>query len=249
MHSQLCRSSWIALFCALNTFTIIETTHGQDFRVAVRIMEEFDDGSQKVHDRRLYLFYKTKGYDFALLEPHDVTVVDPTERSVRLLSRVKNVQHAIQTVDLVNVTGKVRAFAKENNAEQKLGIGAPVVKDLPDYRIAFHNRDYLAKTKAAPRGDIPLRFTEFTDWLARVNLYRRMGSPPFGWMALSNEIGSDNLVPESITLKLTSPEATRTFVYHFEFETDLTPTDQKRVDEVAGMMALYRNVQAADFPR
>ncbi|MEM0925196.1 MAG: hypothetical protein AAGJ83_04090 [Planctomycetota bacterium] len=250
MHLKTCRLGWMTCFCWVASSLVAADVSADDFRVAVRIVEVMEDGSEKTIDRRLHLFFGAKAYDFSLLAPQDVAVVDPAGTSVTLISREKTVTHRIGTVNLVEIAGRLKAYARTNDKKDKLGIDAPIRErpidsESTEYRTAFADVVYITDANKPVEASQALRFAEFTEWLARVNLYREMGSPPFARMALANKMGTDGLVPSCVTLRLSS----RQFKTYYEFSTEFTEMDRKRLDEVAGMVALYRNVSAAEFPR
>lgn len=227
------------------------------YQVSIEVVEVLDDGSEKVQDRHLVLFNEGKSYDFALLEPHDVTVVDPKRERVTLLSRESHVKSTLASTDLTAAAARVRAFAADVGKEDMLGIKAEPKRLQTDpndgtesrYGIEFAGIRYEAVGVPSEVASQPVGLAEFTDWAAKVNVIRKLGTPPFARMKLGRKIAADNLVPSEITLHLTSNGQKRTFRSRYEFRSGLSDEDRARLDKVAGMITLYAEVPLESFPR
>ncbi|MCO8124013.1 hypothetical protein NHH03_19875 [Stieleria sp. TO1_6] len=222
------------------------------FQVTIEILDA-ESGQQL--DRHLVLFDDGKAYDFALSEPRDVTVVDPVASKVILLSRSTHEKTTINNQDIVNASARVRLYAKNEGIEERLGMAAaPESKPDPapgqkGYRVTFagYRYDATATTPTSPMQ--PERFAEFTDWVARVNLIRSLGTPPFARMKLGRTIGNDGLVPSNILLRIESDGQQRTLESRYTFKDQLSDAGKKRINEAASMLELYREVPLESFPR
>lgn len=228
------------------------------FQVTIEVFELIEGKPQQLQDRHLVLFDDGKSYDFALSKPRDVTVIDPAESMVTLLSREKHVQSKIAHQDMVAVAARVRLFAKNQDMEDRLGINAKPKAAAPreagddqtaSYQVSFAGYRYDATTAGPSMAMQPARFAEFTDWVARVNLVRKLGTPPFARISLGRAIATQGLVPSTVTLRLTSENHSRTFLSHYTFKDGLSETSQKRLDEVSGMISLYQEVPPERFPK
>ena len=220
------------------------------FQVTIAGLEVLDDGKQVPLDRHLVLFETGKAYDFALSDPRDVTVIDPVAAQVTLLSRVDHVKSTIAHQDILTAAARVKSYAKKQGLEKRLGINAKAEKTadpLNSYRVAFAGYQYDATSSAPAAAMQPARFAEFTDWVTRVNLIRKLGTPPFARMTLGRTIASDGLIPTTVTLKLTAQDRKRTFLSRYTFKEGLSPEGDKRIDEVAAMIRLYREVPLEAF--
>lgn len=222
------------------------------FQVTIEISEVLEGQADQPQDRHLVLFKDGKAYDFALTKPHDVTVVDPAGGQIVLLSRDQHVKSTIPNQDIVTAAAKFRVFAINEKMETRLGLDAQVFPPTganSNYKIGFGPYHYEANAVAPTLPMQPARFAEFTDWVARVNLIRRLGTPPFARITLGQAIAADGLVPATLTLQIKSDRHSRTFRSLYTFKNELSTDAAKRLDEVAGMMTLYREVAPEAFPR
>lgn len=221
-----------------------------DFQVTVEVMElDAESGEQSQLDLHLILFRDGKAYDFALTAPRDVTVVDPAQDKITLLSRVRHVKATLPTQDLTSTAARVRLFAKNEGIEERLGLTAKVQVEGDRYQMKYSGFDYDVTTQTSQTATQAAKFAEFTDWAARINLIRKLGTPPFARMQLGRRIAVDGRLPETITLKLTSGEHRRTLMSRYRFESGLSDAASKRIDEVGGMMTLYQEVDLEAFPK
>ncbi|PAY20849.1 hypothetical protein CKO51_03645 [Rhodopirellula sp. SM50] len=225
---------------------------GDAFQVTVEVFEVLGNEKLQLQDRHLVLFKGGKAYDFGLTEPRDVTLIDPVNSQVVLLSRVDHVKSTITHQEIVTAAARFRLFATNEGLETRLGIDAKTTKDPNQdnrYNIEFGDYHYSVATAEPSMAAQPHRFAEFTDWVARVNLVRKLGTPPFARINLGNAIAAEGLVPQTVTLTLKSQTHSRTFVSSYKFKPGLSKESQQRLDEVAGMLTLYRDVPLAAFPR
>lgn len=221
------------------------------FQVTVEVFS-VDGEAKQLQDRHLVLFKDGKAYDFALTEPRDVTVIDPTSGTVTLLSRENHVKATIDNQYIINAIAQFRVYAKNQNLEARLGMDPKIEKTGPTpvgYRATFEDFQYDVVAGVPKNAAWPSRFAEFTDWVARVNLIRKLGTPPFTRMKLGRMLATDGLVPTEITLEIKSPNGQRTFASNYVFKHGLSKEAQKRINEVAGMMTLYREIPLPAFPR
>ncbi len=223
---------------------------GNAFQVTIEVSELNPDGGEETRlDLHLVLFRDGKFYDFALTTPRDVTVVDPAAGKITLLSREQHVKSTLPMQDLVSTAARVRLFAKNEGIEERLGINAKVIRQENRFQIAYSGSKYDVVTAAPQFALQPAQFAEFTDAVARVNLIRKLGTPPFARMELGHRIATAGRLPETITLKLGSGENQRTLLSRYRFENRLSDAAAKRIEEVTGMMTLYREVALGAFPK
>ncbi|QDV41975.1 hypothetical protein Enr13x_18180 [Stieleria neptunia] len=225
---------------------------GEAFQVTVEVFEVLGNEKLQLQDRHLLLFKGGKAYDFGLTEPRDVTLIDPVNSQVILLSRVDHVKATITHQEIVTAAARFRLFATNEGLETRLGIDAETTKEANQdnrYSIEFGDYHYSVTTAEPSMAAQPHRFAEFTDWVARVNLVRKLGTPPFARINLGNTIAADGLIPQTVTLTLKSQTRSRIFVSSYKFKPGLSKESQQRLDEVAGMLTLYRDVPLAAFPR
>ncbi|KAA5543873.1 hypothetical protein FYK55_11950 [Roseiconus nitratireducens] len=216
------------------------------FRVRIQIL---DADTDRPLDQHLVLTDGVRFYDFALNDPHDVTVIDPASGVVTLLSRENQVKATVATQAILATTAQVRAQATERDLESRLGITVQPTKKDNTYSLAFAGYRYEATAAVPSDPMLSPQFAEFTQWAARVNLVRELGPPPFARMTLGQQIAADSLLPETVTLSCTSETVHRKFLSRYNYEVGLSQADQKRIAEVGEMITLYREVPLKSFPR
>jgi len=216
------------------------------FRVTIEIRLQ---GDAAVLDRHLILFAGQKVYDFALTDPHDVTVIDPAHGTVTLLSREKQVKSTIGTGEIATYTAKVRTDARLQGIENRVGIGVQATAAQGSYELAFGDYQYRVATVAPDFAGQAARFVEFTDWAGRINLVRKLGPPPFARMKLGRQIAGDDRLPADLLLTCQSPDANHTFDSRYRYAVGLRDADQKRIEEANQLLALCREIPFSAFPK
>ena len=220
------------------------------FRVEIEIR---DEESGKLLDRHLVLFGAQRIYDFALNKPHHVTVLDPSAGEVTLLSIGKQIKTSITTKDIIAASAEAKKQASQLGHGSQLGLDAKPTKTGDAYSIAFDNNGdqyhYQVTTTAPQTPGQTARFAEFTDWMCRINLLRRMGPPPFARMTLTEAIAGDRLVPQAVKLTCTSSTEKMSFVSQYQYGQGLSAADQRQIEQAEHKIALFRDVQFQSFPR
>jgi hypothetical protein len=237
---------WIALLMMLSPAPAIAAT----FRVTTRIFEGVQVEAAAEH---LLLFDQGLVYDFPQVETRYVTVYDAAQGRVTLLDRQTQVQSALRVIDLINVTAQARAAAQTPEQQEQLGLHAKVEQSAQGdgYSLRFGNLEYHMTTQRPEDPSVAADFARFADLASRLNLVRRLGLPPFGRMTLNSHVASLSELPRETKLTMRRGEELQEFrsTHDLEVLSEITGDDQKRIEEVRGMQALYRHVEIKDFPK
>jgi len=144
-------------------------SQSQAFRVEIEIRDA--EGGEIA--RHLVIFKEQIVYDFALSEPHDVTVIDG-ER-VTLISRREQIKASVPNDVLVEATARAKADAETRGQAESLGLAAEPVRAGANYSIAFDHRGgrygYEVSTMKPLHIEQASRFAEFSDWMCRINKF------------------------------------------------------------------------------
>ncbi|OYP38205.1 hypothetical protein [Rhodopirellula sp. MGV] len=216
------------------------------FQVTIEI-SEIVDGKPVPVDRHLILFKDQRAYDFSLVQPMDITVVDWATSQMTVLSRQKNLQSSMPMKKVNESVAQLRVYAKKNQLEDQLGINAqPLRNDDQSTELTFGDYHYNVKSVAAPSPSQAARFAQFTNAVARLNLARHRGAPPFARMSLGNELAAHGQLPQTMHLTIESDGNTRMLVSQYAIKESLSPEAEDRINKVSSMLMLYRDVPMSD---
>ncbi len=198
----------------------------------------------------LILFDSGVVYDLPQIEDRFVTVYDPAQGSVTLLDRLTQVQATLSTDDLTRISAQARAAAKNPQQQEKLGLLAAVEKDAATglLKIQFGNFAYVTTTQTPTRPLVATHYGVFFDLAARLNIVRRLGPPPFARMSLNSHLTAAKKLPLDTKLTITRESKTETYRSTLQLIESLSSDHRARIQEVAGMLELYRDVSLKDFP-
>jgi hypothetical protein len=195
------------------------------------------------------LFDEGLVYDFPQIETRFVTVYDEAQNRVTMLDRETQVQTILGAGDLEKITAQVRAAAVTPQQQGRLGLLSQVEpsKRVIGYTIKFGNLEYHTSTQTPDDPTIAIDYARFVILASRLNIVRHRGAPPFGRMTLNNHIAMMGELPLETTLTVRHGEKFDDYRSTHELD-ELTPLDRKRIDEVRGMLTLYREVELKQFP-
>lgn len=239
-------------FLAMPAIVCLGGSAGEANTQSFRVEIEVRDGDGTNVAKHVVLFKDDVIYDFALSEPHDVTVIH--DDRVWLISRREQIKASVPNETLVQETARARADANQKGRAESVGLAAEPKCEGNVYTLAFDNRSgrygYEVVTDKPTHAQQAARFAEFTDWMCRINLVRRLGPlPPFARMKLTQKIAADGLIPQEVELECSSKQFKRTFVSRYTFSDKLSEADDRRVSEIDEWMRRYRDVPFEQFPR
>ncbi|MCH1494932.1 MAG: hypothetical protein L7U72_06860 [Rubripirellula sp.] len=245
-NRQLC----LYVICtSLATLFAPAITMADNFRVTTKVYsgKNVDESS-----KHLILFQEGVIYDFPQIDTRFVTIFDSGKKLVTIMDRETQVQASVTEDDLIKVTAQARAAATTEDQKKQLGINAIVEpsKLVQGYRIAFGGLEYHMTGQKASSPEVAREFAKFVDLAARLNLVRRLGPPPFGRMTLNQHLADRGEIPLETTLLLKRDSGTQEYRSTLAIEpfNNLNETDQKKIQEAAGMRAIYKQVDLKSFP-
>lgn len=226
-----------------------QSVYAATFRVTTKV---FEGSSLDAAAEHLILFEEGLVYDFPKIETRYVTIYDPAQNQVTLLDRQSQVQTTVSIDDLIKVTAQARAAAKTTEQQSQLGLQAKVEKSsrVNGYALRFGNLEYHVTTQRPTNPSVAADFARFVDLASRLNLIRRLGPPPFGRMTLNHHLAAQAEVPLETTLTLHRGDESQEYrsTHVLEELEEVSSEDRKRIQEVRGMLAVYRQVEMKDFP-
>lgn len=238
------------LLAAITLLTVQLTAQSQPpvrFRLITKIFVENDAQPAAEH---LILFDAGMAYDLPQQHNRFLTVFDPAQERVTLLDRLTQVQTTLDTKDLTKITAQARAAAKTAEQQQQLGLLARVTTDASTgmHEIRYGNFSYQTSVQSPQQPAVAIDYGIFVDLAARLNLVRRQGVPPFGRMTLNDHLTQVKMLPLETTRTIQRGQVLEKMRSTIELSESLSDDDRVRIDEVRGMMALYRDVTLPEFP-
>lgn len=219
-----------------------------NFSVTTKIFVGANDVPASQHR---VLFDEGLAYDLSVSEPRFLTVFDPLHDQVILLDRESEVQTVIALDDLLKVTAQAKSSVTEPEQRQQLGIDATVTED-DGYSIKFAGTEYTAKTEKPDDPKMATDYGRFADLALRLNLLRPLGPPPFARMTLNSHIfGKGEIATESTLTLIRTAAAGENQRSTYRSTNQLGPLaaeDRQKIEEVRGLLAIYRQVPLKEFP-
>jgi hypothetical protein len=239
--------SRLCLWTVFIAIAVASPASAETFRVTTRI---FQDASLEAMSEHKILFDDGLVYDLPeRAESRFVTVFDAAQKRVTLLDRQDRVQTTISTDDLVIVAAQTRASATTSQQQQRLGLTAAVEPSprVVGYMLRFANLEYHTTAQTPDNRAIATEYGQFAVLASQLNLVRRLGPPPFGRMTLSQYLAEKGELPLETTLTVQRGQQSQELRCTHELQ-QLSETDRETIQEVRGMLELYRDVALKDFP-
>jgi hypothetical protein len=231
---------------AITFMTVPMAAFAANFRVTSKIYEGANTDASAEH---WILFDERHVYDLPQIESRFVTVYDLVKNQVTRLDRQTQVKTRLKTDDLVEATAQIRAAAKTRQQKDKLGLTAKVVPSnrVSGLSIRFENSEHHTTTQAPDDPAVAVDYGRFADLALRLNIFRLGVPPPFARMTLNDHITAAGELPLKTTLTLQLRNAKKEYRSTHELS-ELNDSDRKEIDEVRGMLTLYREVPLKEFP-
>ncbi len=237
------------------------------FRVKTTLFAGKDEEPAAEH---LILFSDSLVYDLPQINDNVVTVFDPGRGRVVLLDRATQVKSTIATDDLVKLTAQLRTSADNAKKRKQLGLDAEIQPIIVDpktgeaapvelnessekiasdgYMTKFGEARYEVLTQTPRQPAVAVQYGQFADLALRLNVIRPLGLPPFPRMSLNDRVTASGQIP--LETRLTIRRALTSDRYrstHVLVEL-LSESDRRSINEIGGMLALYKEVPLDQFP-
>ncbi len=223
-----------------------EAAETHPFRLTIQMFHGTEPTPIAQH---LILFDHDMIYALPSSDEEPITVIDEANQCVTLLDRGSRSRTSIPAADLLHLTSQLRASASTDELRQRLGINAQVHVDEPSgvYSVAYGEIAYSTTTQTPAQSHAAEQFSRFSDWASRLNIARKLGMPPFGRMLMNSQIAADGRIPLETSLQVRQGTTTTDYRSRHEVTFALTTADRDRINEIAGMMALYKEVPLTEF--
>lgn len=238
---------WIPALSLLAGQVPMVASQAEDFRVETDILL---GGEKEPVAQSVTLFSGGLVYDFPLIGPQEITVLDSGRGRFVLLDVPRKTKTTLTTQDLLQTTAAIKVQAQE--LDGVLAFAAdPQFKSESDGQdgwltLSSSLLSYRAKgikPKLAATADA---YRDFADWYARLNATRPGNLPPFPRLELNRVLAERQQVPEEVELTVEPRNrlAGRKLVVrsHHIFNWRLSNTDRKRIETAGTYMADFQAV-------
>lgn len=218
------------------------------FRVATQV---FQSNDPKPIIESLTIFDSGVAYEVEQPGKRFATIIDPARQKVVLLDRLTKVRSTVAVPDLIRWAARVRAAAESPQKQEKIGLAAKAeATPEGDFRIAYGTVAYTITTQKGPTPEAVSDYGRYVDLSARLNIARQLGPPPFARMTLNDALTAANKLPEKLTRTITEKGAVVQQLHQDHDISDaLTEDDRDEINNLRGMMELFREVPLAQFPK
>ncbi|WP_153558742.1 hypothetical protein [Roseimaritima sediminicola] len=218
---------------------------GPSFRLETEI---YQNKANEPSARHKILFDSGVMYDLQEQGGNVHTVFDPARGRVILLHTTQQVQTEISTQHLIDITAQLKVAAQQHGKSESFGIDAEVKQTGEEYTVAFGNCRYHTTTQPAPRAELAAAYHELTIWAARLNALRRVGTPPFGRLALGHKLAADGRLPLDMTLSIDRGVSQQHYRAHHLLLEQLSELDRRAIAAVGEQLASFQKVSLEAFP-
>lgn len=220
--------------------------NSQEFRIDTDVLVGKDPNPVAQH---VTVFTQSAVYDFALPGPSEVTMLDIQGGKILLLDVENKAMAKVPTVHVLQFARDIKLRAEKSKS------------GLLDFQVSYDEAartlelrgnpiSYSSAGMPAEQPTAITRYREFADWHARLNAMRPGNTPPFGRLQLNRELAERKLMPELISRKVVVSRLTgkshRVSSKH-AVAWQLTNTDRRRIQDVAGYIATFDDVPWRDY--
>jgi len=227
-------------------------SRAQEFRVETDV---FVGSQKKPVAQNLTIFVSGLVYDFPLMGPNEIAVLDPSRGRFVLLDTERKIKTTLTTQELLEFTASMKAQAQDAEGVVAFALNPQfdpsfdeqtgwltLSSKLMTYRLKG------SKPKQAAAVDL---YRQFADWYARLNATRPGNLPPFARLELNKAAAERGLIPEDVELTVASSYRlvgkTMAIRSHHMINWRLPGTDRKRIDEAGDFLVNYPAVKFQEY--
>lgn len=234
--------------------SFVSSAAAEDFRVETDV---FVAKQKEPFAQNLTLFTDGLVYDFPLLGPEEITVLDPGRGRFVLLDVKRKVKTTLTTKELLEITAAIKTHAPDMDGVFAFAANPRFEPqfDAANNTLTLRSDTLTYQAKGAPpkfAAAVSL-YQQFADWYARLNALRPGSLPPFARMELNRALAERGWLPAEVELTVTASHrlTSRTVVIHSRHIANwlLSNTDRKRIETAGGYMAEFQPVAFKEYSR
>lgn len=225
---------------------------GQEFRMETDV---FVSNQKKPVAQNLTIFTSGLVYDFPLLGPNEIAILDPSRGRFVLLDVPRKIKTTLSTQEISDFTAAMKSQAQESDGV--VGFAAnPQFEQTFDEQtnwLTLSSKLMTYRLKgSAPKQPAALdSYRLFADWYARLNSTRPGNLPPFARLELNKAAAERGLIPEEVELTVAPSYRLvgKKLVIHSRHMVNwlLSNTDRKRIEEAGSYLADFQAVSFQDY--
>lgn len=244
------RSHWLlSLFLSVHLAPTVSL--GQEFRVETDV---FIGTQKKPVAQNLTIFTSGLVYDFPLMGPSEIAVLDPTRGRFVLLDTQRKVKSTLTTQELLEYTASIKAQAQDADGVVGFAVSPQFDQTFDESTgwLTLSSKPMTYRLKGLkPKQPAAVEvYRQFADWYARLNATRPGNLPPFARLELNKAAAARGLVPEEVELTVVSGSlggkrlAVRS---RHMINWLLSNTDRKRVEEAGDFLVNYQSIKYPEY--
>lgn len=229
----------------------VAVAQAEDFRVETKV---FRQGQSEPVSSNLTLFWHGTVYDY-LSDSDEVTVMEPRNRRVRILSTSTSMQTVIPFETLDSFVHQLRAWAAQHE-DPFLRFSAEPEFQIKDHEevLSFSHEylNYRLLLATPPQEEASRQWREFSDCYAKLNAILRPGPvPPFPRLLVNNETAAHGAVTREVWLnipirRLVGDEEVALRIEH-KFFWRILDGDKRRIRRTHEQLADLSTVSLAEY--
>lgn len=194
------------------------------------------------------VFDQGRAYDFTRSDDRFVTVFDITTETVTLLDRTNRSKAIVAGETLLKAAIQTEAMLSGEENATDLGVQAKVdvSPDQTDVTTNYGDTTYQVSTVSVADRAVTDAYAQFVELASRLNLVRHRGGPPFARLRVYEQIRQLGRLPVQTNLVRKSADSTQAMRATHQRGT-IAEQHRRRINEVAGMMTLYKSVDLDSF--
>jgi hypothetical protein len=257
---MLCGIRFVALLtiAALLVGLTADTSSAEEFRIDTEIF--IGDGKEPAAEM-LTIFSQGMVYDFQLMGPEEITMLDTVRGRFTLLDPARKVKCGLGVQDLLQQTLSLETHAVESKDSLFMFAAAPHFESKveeatengqPIVRLSLTAKpmEYAVVARPSERPEAVHAFRYFADQFARLNALRPGNLPPGARLELNKALAERKLLPLEITRTIppANPLGKKIVVRSRHLVNwSLSGEDRKKIDRAGTYLAEFSAVSFEDY--